>query len=77
VNDVGNCAVWETYANFGNEIGKGIDAAHDTLVIALKEDGNEREDGNKREELDVDIELAGEECFQRVESSAISFILLI
>jgi len=71
VNDVGNCAVWETYANFGNEIGKGIDAAHDTLVIALKEDGNERE------ELDVDIELAGEECFQRVESSAISFILLI
>lgn len=71
MNDVGNCAVWETYANFGNEIGKGIDAAHDTLVIALKEDGNERE------ELDVDIELAGEECFQRVESSAISFILLI
>lgn len=71
MNGVGNCAVWETDANFGNEIEKGIDAAHDTLVIALKEDGN------KREELDVDIELAGEGCFQRVQSSAISFILLI
>lgn len=52
VGGVGDGAVWETDTDFGHVVGGGVDAAHDTLVIALEEDGDEGE------ELDEDVELA-------------------
>lgn len=43
-------AVGRSNANSGVIVGRGVDAAHDTLVIALEEDAD------KRERLDGDVE---------------------
>ena len=48
---VGNCAICTADVHFSHIVWRGIDASHDTLIIALEEDGDERED------LDGDVEL--------------------
>ncbi len=43
VSGVCDLPIWGSDSYFGDIVGRGVDASHDTLVIALEEDGYERE----------------------------------
>lgn len=59
---LGHSSISETDADFCNVSGRGIDASHHTLVVSLKENGDERKC------LDGDVELRRRqpfpECFE-------------
>lgn len=52
---LGHGPIRQTDADFLDVVGRGIDASHDTLVISLEEDGDERKG------LDSNIELGWRE----------------